>query len=543
MKGAVLTSPNLDSNDNTPRPALVLPLDTDQQRLLLQAAQNQTPLTPLQLLRLNAYAVNRDQGLFDQLPYALWTVDSDNQWKDAAGNPVTQMYHGGKRQAYQWFLGKDWDYYLTQSPSDTPTNDNDTALQLKQRIAQLQIQELEMELADLEQQCAVAFTQGEKERLGTLQAQRNRVKEQLESSKEGIETSSTSSSNEISTDISKYTSPYDMYRDLLRDQMKAEVIATVLENTSFLDGNTVLGGALVLRRIVATQQVNILGETLQLTNETENYGNPDQAGGTVLVIECHADEAIGMSLSCDLPCQMDYALWQKASVMVSPSLKNGLREWMLQDSELSVLVEGEGLQNARSERALPVRIPRTRLSLFDQIVTTARSFTTNNNNTTLFPTDNPVQSLEQYDALNTQDKVRTLLGLSSFNGRLPRPRIVRANPTALDDLLLPLIDESVRRQYRIRDAERRGDTALVEALLAQKSRRQAALEKAQTEQENATYWTEQAELLSSLRADPTQDEGSYSRFLDRDEWYERQRQEQAKRVNRSQFGSLLDGIE
>ena len=49
--------------------------------------------------------------------------------------------------------------------------------------------------------------------------------------------------------------------------------------------------------------------------------------------------------------------------------------------------------------------------------------------------------------------------------------------------------------------------------------------------------------MASLRADVTQDEGSYSRFLDRDEWYERDRQATAKRIKKSDFGNLLDGIE
>ena len=56
-------------------------------------------------------------------------------------------------------------------------------------------------------------------------------------------------------------------------------------------------------------------------------------------------------------------------------------------------------------------------------------------------------------------------------------------------------------------------------------------------------WESEAEFLASLRADVTQDEGSYSRFLDRDDWYERERRATAKRVNKSSFGNLLDGIE
>jgi hypothetical protein len=531
VQATVLTA--LDDK-NTPRPALVLPLEDRPQQQLLQAAYERKPLTPLQLLRLNAYAITRDNGLFDQLPYQLWTVDINNVWKDAAGNPTQN--HGGKKEAYQWFLGKDWKQYYSSTKEEEEEEEEDSLdwTLLQKRMTELQRQEWEMELADLEQQFALANMQG-KPYDDKLQMRRTQLQEQLRAIPSDISTSSI----ETPIDMSSYTSPYDMFRDLLQHQMKAEVIATVLENTSFLDGNLVLGGAIVLRRIVATQTVTVLGERVSVPDRTETYGNPDQVGGTTILVECHADEAIGMSLACRLPCQVDAALWEKASVMVTPiTTSNPLRVWKVQDSELSVLMEGEALQNATSERALPLRIPRSTQSLYDQLLAPRRS-----SSTPLFPTDNPIQSLEQYDALTTQDKVRTLLGLSNFEGRLPRPRTVRENPTALDGLLLPLIDESVRWQYRMRDAQQRGDIVLVETLLQQKSRKQVALEKAQAETRYATYWTEEANFLASLRADPTQDEGSYSRFLDRDEWYERQRQEQSKRVKRSQFGSLLDGIE
>lgn len=59
----------------------------------------------------------------------------------------------------------------------------------------------------------------------------------------------------------------------------------------------------------------------------------------------------------------------------------------------------------------------------------------------------------------------------------------------------------------------------------------------------AELWETEAELYESLRADVTQDEGAYSRFLDKDEWYERERLARAKRTKKSSFGTLLDGIE
>ena len=78
--------------------------------------------------------------------------------------------------------------------------------------------------------------------------------------------------------------------------------------------------------------------------------------------------------------------------------------------------------------------------------------------------------------------------------------------------------------------------------------RQIAKEKAaraadEGEPEVAKYWEQEAEVYGSLRADVTQDEGSYSRFLDADEWYERERRKTAARVDRKKFGKLLDGIE
>jgi len=167
----------------------------------------------------------------------------------------------------------------------------------------------------------------------------------------------------------------------------------------------------------------------------------------------------------------------------------------------------------------------------------------------LFPADSPVESLEEYDQMSDEEKAKTLLGMSNFSGRLPRPRVVRqAESNPLDDLLIPLIDESVRRQFRIREAESRGDVELAKELRGSKSKRQDVLERAQLARENgqndlAAELESESQFLESLRADITQDEGAYSRFLDRDDWYERDRQATAKRVKRSSFGTLLDGIE
>ena len=112
----------------------------------------------------------------------------------------------------------------------------------------------------------------------------------------------------------------------------------------------------------------------------------------------------------------------------------------------------------------------------------------------------------------------------------------------IDDILLPLVNESVLRQYRIRDAEHRNDFEEANALRSGVSQRQMALEKEGLDDE-AQLLEEEAELYKSLRADITQDEGAYNRYLDRDDWYERETQARIKRLDKSKFGTLLDGID
>ena len=101
----------------------------------------------------------------------------------------------------------------------------------------------------------------------------------------------------------------------------------------------------------------------------------------------------------------------------------------------------------------------------------------------------------------------------------------------------------------MRGVRNNGDFELAESLKAKSSAYQRSKEKATQAYEEGLgedvveYWENEAELCKSLRADITQDEGSYNRFLDRDEWYERDRQRQAKKLDKKKFGTLLDGIE
>lgn len=586
------------------------------------------------MLRLNLMAVNRDLSLFDNVPWASWTVDPAKRNRDAANNPILARFHLGKRDAFNVFLGKDWQGNINNSTnlaamadlarqleaSLQTTNDdsnegddsdnNEQQHTLAKRILELQIRELEMDLAECDYQLAVGRKSDstDTDASASLEAAKDSCAARLETSRERLRemTEAPESTDSVAVswisslldEIGKrigdskeqpaapyrgatgyrpavstppndpddesattFSSPYAFWKEIIRDQLKADVIGTVLEDTSLLEGTLALGGAVILRRKTATKSVSIAGERLQINDETEDYGNKGIQGGETYLVECDADEAIGMSVACDVPLRLESGVWERASLMAQPAKAaptrdasrpdEALIQWTPLDPELSVLVEGQAGNQSTTERVSPLRIPLTTTSLFDSLL--EPSSTDETRSSTMFPTDNPVQSLAQYDDMSNDDKARTLMSASNFEGRLPRPRVLRANDqlgatNPLDDLLLPLIDESVRRQYLIRDAELRGDTDLVRQLKNEKSRRQITKEKAELAREAgaedvAERWEKEAELSTDLRADVTQDEGSYSRFLDRDDWYERDRQKQAKKIDKKKFGNLLDGIE
>jgi hypothetical protein len=587
--------------------SLILPLANSNQLKLISFAAAKRPLSKSVLLGLNTLLVNRDNALFDNLPWSAWSKDPQMRNRDAAGNSINEKFHLGKRDAYNRFIGKDWQgrsvaignmaLRLKYMLEDTLQDDNDTnddgvdddenRKSLAQRILQLQIRELQMELAEIESQMTISRNDiNESQRSAEEQAQKRQelVESQLrleELSKvpetptsivsdvlnKIVEWSTLDGQNaapyrgamgyapmldskqDIEESLLPYTSPYDFLKEILKDQLNAKVIGCVLENTSLLRGNLAVGGVVILQRIVAKETVKVLGESITVNKPEEEFGNDGVPGGEMMVVECDADEAIGLALTYNIPLKVESEVLERATAMAEPSNTNVVKDeniwnvlpvWVQMDKELSLGVEGV---NQTARNTSPISIPRTTASLFDSI------FESKPDNSPLFPTDNPIVSLGEFDALSNEDKAKTLLEMSNFRGRLPRPRVVRnAKDNPLDELLLPLIDESVRRQYLIRNAERSGDTARVEELKSAKSKYQAAKEKAEAARESGSddatgKWESEAEFLETLRADVTQDEGSYSRFLDRDEWYERNRQATAKRVKKSSFGTLLDGIE
>ena len=80
---------------------------------------------------------------------------------------------------------------------------------------------------------------------------------------------------------------------------------------------------------------------------------------------------------------------------------------------------------------------------------------------------------------------------------------------------------------------------------AEKFKERTAEARDRGDEDGAPAWEDEAELQANLRADMTQNEGKYSRFLDREDWYERVRLAHAERCNnkKKSFGNLLDGLD
>lgn len=107
---AMLTTTNTDHDRNRddPIPAILLPLDEDgeNQWTLLQSSMEQPKQATgrmrsvVQQFQWNAALVNRDGGLFDNLPYSTWTMDPNRKLRDASNNVMASKFHPGKRYAY-----------------------------------------------------------------------------------------------------------------------------------------------------------------------------------------------------------------------------------------------------------------------------------------------------------------------------------------------------------------------------------------------------------------------------------------------------------
>lgn len=352
-----------------------------------------------------------------------------------------------------------------------------------------------------------------------------------------------------------YSSPYELMTEIINEQLNANVIGCIIENTSLFDGGIVLGGALILQRKSVKKEIIIDGEKIEFDDSDDNLGNHGILSGDLKIIECDCDEAIGMAIANDLDISIEIDVWEKSQLLCRYKTSSGTVDYdqenendipIIESFDENIIINTQG--DGKKSIGTPIQRPRDDSGNFMNFLKSPQS-------STVFNSDIPVSSLEAFDSMTVQDKAQLLLSLDSFKGQLPRPRILRGATESpdkslldpLDKLLLPLIDESVRRQILTREAERKGATDEVQTLNEMKSQRQISKENAEQARRDgntdlAQIWENEAEFHASLRADVTQDEGTYSTFLDRDEWYERERRLLVER-NKKRFGSLLDDLQ
>ena len=609
--------------------------------LLSRAYSSDVRISKSSLLLSNSLLVNRDGGVFDNLPWSTWSIDPLLMERDAAGNVVEAKFTFGKRTSYQRFMGKDSRgqslsvrnmanrirYILERDENDGDSGqdgvegktsltvegidnkgDTEMMISLTQRLLQLEIKDTRMEIAECEQCLAIitvsrSLKEGgvdddvvtnealiiEEEKLtneglenainrlqtaeASLQEVDKAMRSPADSRKEdnrNREFKRTKTRTLLSPILDKfeskeemfnksmlqYSSPYELLIDIIDEQLNSKIVGCVLESSSLLEGNLVLGGAILLERKGVTKSSVLMGEVVKYTDDNDALGNERVLPRSMYVVECFSDEALGIALASGLPIFVEEGIYNRAGGVpveldvdiavaikienASPSVTNRIPPVRLVTPYLPQI---EGDRVTSEKESFRVRIPLpTSPQLFDRTIKLDSAASSS-----VFSTFDPIGSLEEYDSLTDDGKVRLLLKLESFTGVLPRPRAVRssrvadkdglATPSLLDELLVPLIDESIRRQYRIRDAERRRDYAEADSLRSLSSPRQIAIERAQQARddgnEEEARRMEEAEFYKSLRADATQDESSYSRFLDRDEWYERETQARIKRMNKS----------
>lgn len=590
-----------------------LPVDRADSRIkLLGFAYRNQPIPKSLCMQLSNVLLNRDGALFDNLPWAKWTIDPQKRNRDAAGNPIKDIYHLGKRDAYNRFIGKDWYgsslsignvvariQYLLQSKevsNEGMTLDEKAVKMLTRRVLEMEIKESKMALAEAEQQLAIlkgtlnidsiddissdetnmhfkaiqsvlgkvqGASESLKERELALDSLINpnksnhdfvtQVMNQLIAYQEsdapyrgaiGYKPSMDTQVEMGVNSILSYSSPYDLLKEIISDQLNSDLIGVIVENTSLFNGSTILGGALLLKRRGKTITFNADGQKLCFENEKDDYGNDGIAKGTTFIVECDCDEALAMALTCNLNIHMSQIEWETLSINETFKFKHteedGIRSLPYLTSKvesIQMAIQGDG----RSSLNTKIQVPQNSAG-----VTFISSSTLDS---PVFSTSIPVQSLSEFDILTNQDKAVILSSIESFKGKLPRLRSVKnavyeSSINPLDELLIPLIDESVRREILIRNALRQGNLKDASLLSNQKSKRQKAKEMADMalsfgDMDSYRKWEEEANFYTSLRADVTQDEGEYNSYLDRDEWYERTRQRLAEK-NRKKFSNLFD---
>ena len=298
-----------------------------------------------------------------------------------------------------------------------------------------------------------------------------------------------------------YQSPYHLILDTLRRDGCADVSRVLIERTSMLGGLVVGGCVLLERRLpqaIDSGATRASGAGPAALEDGRWWVSDDEGGGgggsdgssEPVICECTTDEALGLAIALRCEVLVEAEVWQAAKTAPKYNTQRGkmrLEVWPRMPDDDDADADADGA--AASDRDAPVvRLPWE------------------------------LRSASEVLEMTVEEKA-----LSALAAGLRLPRARAATDEALIALLEPLLDETVRRELRVRRALEAGDLGAAAALEAGASRRGELLAEMRAAVE-AERFGEAAELASQLRVetarrgDVTQDEGSYDRYLDQDDW-------------------------
>ena len=299
-----------------------------------------------------------------------------------------------------------------------------------------------------------------------------------------------------------YPSPYHLMLDMMRRDACADVARVLIEDTAVLGDGLVVGGCLVLQRrlpqSVDSGSAYAAGagpKPLEDGRWATLYGDGTDADvpeGAQLC-ECTAEEALGVAMAVDGGVVMvERRVWESAALPPQYNMQRGKMRLEVMpksdEADLERAFNAPDANKAQRQKKAP-------------------------------PLPWEIQSLDELMEMPLEDKA-----LSALAAGLRLPRARDATDERLVEMLEPLLDEMVRRKLRVQRALDAGEDGEAAALEAGTSRRGVLLAKLQEAVADEKFG-EAAELAMQLRVetsrriDVTQDEGSYDRYLDQDDWY------------------------
>merc|ERR1712238_650220 len=140
----------------TPALPLALPTsrETSKPLKLLSFAFRERRISKSVFLQIASLLTNRDGAMWDNLPWAEWSVDPLLRNRNADGKMISKKYLLGKRDSYNRMSGKDG-----EKEGEKNVIDVEAESKLAIKILQLRIKENQMKLAEAEQEYALLQTE------------------------------------------------------------------------------------------------------------------------------------------------------------------------------------------------------------------------------------------------------------------------------------------------------------------------------------------------------------------------------------------------